>query len=172
MWRCADHSFLLCDPKDSHWLNRDRFVLSNGHACILQYTMLYLLGYKVTLDDLKQFRQLNSLTPGHPEANHTDGIEVTTGPLGQGFANAVGLSIAAKNAAAEFNRDGFELFNNHTYVFLGDGCMMEGVASEAASLAGHLRLNNLIAFYDNNKISIDGDVACAFTEDVLSLIHI
>ena len=166
MWRCADHSFLLCDPKDSHWLNRDRFVLSNGHACILQYTMLYLLGYKVTLDDLKQFRQLNSLTPGHPEANHTDGIEVTTGPLGQGFANAVGLSIAAKNAAAEFNRDGFELFNNHTYVFLGDGCMMEGVASEAASLAGHLRLNNLIAFYDNNKISIDGDVACSFTEDV------
>lgn len=157
---------MVCDPKDSHWLNRDRFVLSNGHACCLQYIILYLLGYKVTLDDLKHFRQLDSLTPGHPEANHTDGVEVSTGPLGQGFANAVGLAIAQKNAAAQFNRDGFELFNNSTYVFLGDGCMMEGVASEAASLAGHLRLNNLIAFYDDNKISIDGDISCAFTEDV------
>ncbi|WFD42104.1 transketolase [Malassezia psittaci] len=159
-------NFFVCDPKDSHWLNRDRFVLSNGHACILQYMMLVLLGYNLSLDDLKHFRQLNSLTPGHPEAGHTDGVEVTTGPLGQGFANSVGLAIAQKQAAAEFNRDGFELFNSKTYVVLGDGCMMEGVASEAASLAGHLRLDNLIAFYDDNKISIDGDVSCSFTENV------
>lgn len=141
-------------------------MLSNGHACALQYIMLHLLGYKLSMDDLKSFRQLNSLTPGHPEANHTDGVEVTTGPLGQGFANAVGIAIAQKNVAATFNRDDFDLFNSQTFVILGDGCMQEGIASEAASLAGHLRLNNLIAIYDDNKITIDGDVACSFTEDV------
>lgn len=157
---------MTADPKDSHWINRDRFVLSNGHACALQYIMLHLMGYKLSMDDLKAFRQLDSLTPGHPEANHTDGIEVTTGPLGQGFANAVGLAMAQANAAAAFNRDGFELFNNRTYVFLGDGCMQEGVASEAASMAGHLGLKNLIAFYDDNHITIDGDTNCSFTEDV------
>ena len=158
--------FLRCDPKDSHWLNRDRFVLSNGHGCALQYIMLHMLGYKLSMEDLKQFRQLDSLTPGHPEANHTDGVEVTTGPLGQGFANSVGLAIAGKNAAATFNKDDFELFNSKVFCFLGDGCLMEGVASEAASLAGHLRLDNLIAFYDDNSVSIDGDTMCAFTENV------
>lgn len=157
---------MTADPKDSRWINRDRFVLSNGHACALLYIMLHLMGYKLSMDDLKAFRQLDSLTPGHPEANHTDGVEVTTGPLGQGFANAVGLAMAQANAAAAFNRDGFELFNNRTYVFLGDGCMQEGVASEAASMAGHLGLKNLIAFYDDNHITIDGDTNCAFTEDV------
>lgn len=157
---------MIADAKDSHWLNRDRFVLSNGHACVLQYIMLHLMGYKLSMDDLKQFRQLDSLTPGHPEANHTDGVEVTTGPLGQGFANAVGLAMAQASVASTFNKEGFELFNNHTYVMLGDGCMQEGVASEAASLAGHLRLNNLIAFFDDNHVSIDGDTNCAFTEDV------
>lgn len=162
----AHPSLLVCDSKDSHWVNRDRFVLSNGHACALQYIILHLMGYKVSMKDLQSFRQYGSLTPGHPEANHTDGVEVTTGPLGQGFANAVGLAIAEKNAAATFNRDGFELINNKTYVILGDGCMQEGVASEAASLAGHLRLDNLIAFYDDNKVSIDGDTSCSFTENV------
>ena len=157
---------MTADPKDSRWINRDRFVLSNGHACALLYIMLHLMGYKLSMDDLKAFRQLDSLTPGHPEANHTDGVEVTTGPLGQGFANAVGLAMAQANAAAAFNKDGFELFNNRTYVFLGDGCMQEGVASEAASMAGHLGLKNLIAFYDDNHITIDGDTNCAFTEDV------
>ncbi|RDX48384.1 transketolase [Lentinus brumalis] len=158
--------FFKANPKNSKWFNRDRFVLSNGHACALQYILLHLLGYKLSMEDLKQFRQIDSLTPGHPEAGHTDGIEVTTGPLGQGFANAVGLAIAQAHLGATFNKDGFELINNHTYVFLGDGCLMEGVASEAASLAGHLQLGNLIAIYDDNHISIDGDTAVAFTEDV------
>lgn len=157
---------ISCDPKDSHWINRDRFVLSNGHACALLYIMLHLLGYDLTMEDLKQFRQLNSRTPGHPEANHTDGVDITSGPLGQGFSSAVGLAIAQKNAAATFNKDGFELFTNYTYTILGDGCMQEGVASEAASLAGHLGLNNLIAFYDDNKVTIDGDTMASFTEDV------
>ncbi|KAI0721538.1 transketolase [Cerioporus squamosus] len=156
--------FFNANPKNSKWFNRDRFVLSNG--CALQYILLHLLGYKLSMDDLKQFRQIDSLTPGHPEAGHTDGIEVTTGPLGQGFANAVGLAIAQAHLGATFNKDGFDLINNHTYVFLGDGCLMEGVASEAASLAGHLQLGNLIAIYDDNHISIDGDTAVAFTEDV------
>jgi len=158
--------FFNANPKNSKWFNRDRFVLSNGHACVLQYIMLHLLGYKLSLDDLKQFRQLGSLTPGHPEVGHTDGIEVTTGPLGQGFANGVGLAIAQAHFAAVFNKDGFDLINNYTYVFTGDGCLMEGVASEAASLAGHLELGNLIVIYDDNHISIDGDTAVAFTENV------
>lgn len=158
--------FLTCDPKDSHWLNRDRFVLSNGHGCALQYIILHLLGYKVSLDDLKSFRQLNSLTPGHPEANHTDGVEVTSGPLGQGVAEAVGMAIAQRNAAATFNKDGYKIFDSHVYAIVGDGCLQEGVSYEALSLAGHLALDNLIVFYDDNHITIDGDTAVSFTEDV------
>jgi transketolase len=154
------------NPKNPKWINRDRFVLSNGHACMLQYAVLHLAGYALTMSDLKNFRHIDSITPGHPEAHDTPGIEVTTGPLGQGFANAVGLAIAQHHESAEFNRPGFEIINNHTYVFMGDGCHMEGVASEAASLAGHLQLGNLIAIYDDNHISIDGNINCAFTEDV------
>ncbi|KDE03938.1 transketolase [Microbotryum lychnidis-dioicae p1A1 Lamole] len=154
------------NPKNPHWVNRDRFVLSNGHACALQYVLLHLLGYKVTIDDLKSFRQLDSITPGHPEVGVTEGIEVTTGPLGQGFANAVGLAIAQAHLGATFNKDGFPIFDNYTYMFTGDGCLMEGISSEAASLAGHLKLANLIAVYDDNHISIDGDTAIAFTENV------
>ncbi|EDR10917.1 transketolase [Laccaria bicolor S238N-H82] len=154
--------FINANPKNSKWFNRDRFVLSNGHACALQYVLLHLLGYQLSIDDLKAFRQLGSKTPGHPEA----GIEVTTGPLGQGFANGVGLAIAQAHLGAVYNKDGFDLINNFTYVFTGDGCLMEGVASEAASLAGHLQLGNLIVVYDDNHISIDGDTAVAFTENV------
>jgi transketolase len=154
------------NPQNPKWVNRDRFVLSNGHGCMLQYALLHLAGYKLSMDDLKNFRHIDSITPGHPEAHDTPGIEVTTGPLGQGFANAVGLAIAQHHASAEFNRPGYEIINNYTYVFMGDGCHMEGVASEAASLAGHLQLGNLIAIYDDNHISIDGNTNCAFTEDV------
>ncbi|KAL1885431.1 Transketolase [Paecilomyces lecythidis] len=161
------NKFMTFNPQNPKWLNRDRFVLSNGHGCMLQYALLHLFGYKVSMDDLKSFRQLDSITPGHPESHDTPGIEVTTGPLGQGFANAVGLAIAQKHTAAVFNKPGYDLVNNYTYVFFGDGCAMEGIASEAASTAGHLKLNNLIAIYDDNHISIDGDTKCAFTEDVL-----
>ncbi len=133
---------------------------------MLQYAILHLAGYGLTMDDIKNFRHIDSRTPGHPEVHDTPGIEVTTGPLGQGFGNAVGLAIAEARTAAEFNKPGFELINNHTYVFMGDGCHMEGVSSEAASLAGHLQLGNLIAIYDDNGISIDGNTNCAFTEDV------
>ncbi|PIL23785.1 hypothetical protein GSI_13535 [Ganoderma sinense ZZ0214-1] len=157
--------FVNANPKNSKWFNRDRFVLSNGHGCALQYILLHLLGYKLSLDDLKAFRQIDSLTPGHPEASHTDGIELTTGPLGQGISSAVGLAIAQAHLGATFNKDGFDLINNYTYVFAGDGCLMEGVASEAASLAGHLQLGNLVVIYDDNHISIDGDTAVAFTEN-------
>ncbi|KAI5291911.1 Transketolase [Ascosphaera acerosa] len=142
-------------------------MLGNGHGCMLQYALLHLFGYGVSLDDLKNFRQLDSITPGHPEAHETPGIEVTTGPLGQGFANAVGLAIAQKHMGGVFNKPGYELFNNYTYALFGDGCAMEGVASEAASTAGHLQLGNLITFYDDNHISIDGDTKVAFTEDVM-----
>lgn len=155
------------NPKNTKWVNRDRFVLSNGHACMLQYALLHLAGYAVSLDDLKAFRTVDSITPGHPEAHDTPGIEVTTGPLGQGFSNAVGLAIGQAHTGGVYNKPGFELINNYTYTFLGDGCMQEGVASEAASLAGHLQLGNLIAIYDDNKISIDGDTNVSFTEDVL-----
>ncbi|ELP89238.1 transketolase, putative [Entamoeba invadens IP1] len=153
-------------PKASNWLSRDRFVLSNGHGSSLLYLMNHLCGYKVSLDDLKQFRQLDSLTPGHPEYHHTDGVEVTTGPLGAGMATAVGLAIAERHMAAEFNKPNYELVNNYTYVLLGDGCLMEGVTSEASSLAGHLKLNKLICLYDDNHITIDGDTSLAFTENV------
>jgi len=161
------NKFMTFNPKNPDWVNRDRFVLSNGHGCMLQYALIHLFGYGVTIDDLKNFRQVDSITPGHPEAHDTPGIEVTTGPLGQGFANAVGLAMAQAHTAAVFNKPGFELINNHTFMFFGDGCVMEGIASEAASMAGHLKLGNLIGIYDDNHISIDGDTKCAFTEDVL-----
>lgn len=158
-------SQLKTNAKNPDWFNRDRFVLSNGHAVALLYVMLHLTGYPISIEDLKQFRQLDSKTPGHPE-NETEGIDVTTGPLGQGVCNAVGMAIAQANIAAKYNKPNYEISNNHTYTFFGDGCMMEGVASEACSLAGHLQLGNLIAFYDDNKISIDGATNVAFTEDV------
>ncbi|EER27073.1 Transketolase [Coccidioides posadasii str. Silveira] len=161
------NKFMSFNPKNPQWINRDRFVLSNGHGCMLQYALLHLFGYEVSLDDLKNFRQVDSITPGHPEAHDTPGVEVTTGPLGQGFANAVGLAIAQKHTAAVFNKPGYDLINNYTYCIFGDGCAMEGVASEAASQAGHLQLGNLICLYDDNHISIDGDTKIAFTEDVM-----
>ena len=149
------------------WIDRDRFVLSNGHACSLLCAILHLYNYDISLDDLKRFRQMHSKTCGHPEAHVTPGVEVTTGPLGQGFANAVGLAIAQAHMAATYNRPGFDLFSNRTFVVFGDGCAMEGAASEAASLAGHLQLGNLIALYDDNHVCIDGDTNSTFTEDVL-----
>jgi len=152
--------------KNSQWANRDRFILSAGHACMLQYSFLYLTGYQLTLDDLKSFRQLHSKTPGHPEYGLTDGIEVTTGPLGQGFANGVGFAIAQRHLAARYNRPGFPLFDYKIYAICSDGDLMEGVSSEAASLAGHLKLGNLIYLYDDNHISIEGDTALTFNEDV------
>lgn len=161
------NKFMTFNPKNPGWVNRDRFVLSNGHGCMLQYALLHLFGYGVSMDDLKAFRQVDSICPGHPEAHDTPGIEVTTGPLGQGFSNAVGLAIAQAQTAGTFNKPGFDLINNYTYCFFGDGCAMEGVASEAASTAGHLQLGNLICIYDDNHISIDGDTKCAFTEDVM-----
>ncbi|GAA5955351.1 hypothetical protein JCM21900_005781 [Sporobolomyces salmonicolor] len=154
------------NPADPKWINRDRFVLSNGHACALHYVLLHLAGYKVTIDDLKTFRQLDSICPGHPELGVTPGIECTTGPLGQGFADAVGLAIAQTHLGATFNKEGFPVFDNHTYVIAGDGCLMEGVSAEAASLAGHLKIGSLIVLYDQNHVSIDGDTNLAFTEDV------
>lgn len=155
------------DPKNPTWVNRDRFVLSNGHACALLYSLLHLYGFNMSLDDLKHFRQLNSKTPGHPERQLDVGIEVTTGPLGQGISNAVGLAIAQKQFGATYNKSDLTISDSYVYAFLGDGCLMEGISSEASSLAGHLKLNNLIAFWDDNRISIDGDTNCAFTEDVM-----
>ncbi|KAI7882406.1 transketolase [Lichtheimia hyalospora FSU 10163] len=160
------NKFITVNPKNPKFVNRDRFVLSNGHGCALLYIYLHLLGYDVSMDDLKQFRQVGSKTPGHPEAHDTPGVEVTTGPLGQGISNAVGLAAAEAHLAATYNRPGFELFNNYTYTIVGDGCLQEGVAAEAVSLAGHWKLGKLIALYDDNKITIDGDTAVSFTEDV------
>jgi len=154
------------NPLNPDWPNRDRFVLSCGHACMLQYSYLYLTGYDLTLDDIKHFRQVHSKTPGHPEYGLTPGIEVTTGPLGQGFANGVGLAIARKHLAARFNRPGFELFNYHIYGLCSDGDIMEGVSSEAASIAGNLGLGNLLFFYDDNHITIEGNTNITFDEDV------
>jgi transketolase len=153
------------NPADPKWPNRDRFVLSNGHGSMLLYALLHLTGYDLPLEELKRFRQLHGKTPGHPEYGHTDGVETTTGPLGQGFSNAVGFALAEKLLAAEFNRDGFPIVDHHTYTFLGDGCMMEGVSHEAASLAGIWKLSKLVAFYDDNGISIDGHVAGWFADD-------
>ncbi|MQY52304.1 transketolase [Rhodocyclus gracilis] len=161
LWR----RHLRHNPANPHWPDRDRFVLSNGHGSMLLYALLHLTGYDVSIDDLKNFRQFGSKTPGHPEVDHTPGIETTTGPLGQGIANAVGLAIAEKVLAAEFNRPGHEIVDHSTYVFLGDGCLMEGVSHEACSLAGTLGLGKLIVFYDDNGISIDGHVEGWFTDD-------
>ncbi|PSN17495.1 transketolase [filamentous cyanobacterium CCP5] len=159
--------FMRFNPKDPAWFNRDRFVLSAGHGCMLQYALLYLTGYdSVTLDDIKEFRQWGSRTPGHPENFETPGVEVTTGPLGQGIANAVGLAMAEAHMAARFNQPDTTLVDHYTYVILGDGCNMEGVSGEACSLAGHLGLGKLIALYDDNHISIDGSTDISFTEDV------
>jgi transketolase len=159
--------FLKFNPKNPKWVDRDRFVLSAGHGCMLQYSLLHLTGYdSVPLDQIKQFRQWGSATPGHPENFETAGVEVTTGPLGQGVGNAVGLAIAEAHLASRFNKPGHNIVDHYTYVILGDGCNMEGVASEAASLAGHLKLGKLIMLYDDNHISIDGSTDLAFTEDV------
>lgn len=158
--------FLNYNPQNPHWANRDRFILSCGHACMLQYSILYLTGYDVTLDDLKQFRQLNSKTAGHPEFGLCPGIDVTTGPLGAGFSNGVGFAIAQKYLAATYNKPGFEIFNYNIFAICSDGDMMEGVTAEAASLAGHLELGNLIYLYDDNHISIEGATDITFNEDV------
>ena len=152
-------------PANPDWPNRDRFVLSNGHGSMLIYALLHLTGYELSIEDLKQFRQLHSKTPGHPEYGYTPGVETTTGPLGQGIANAVGMALAEKTLAAQFNRDGHTIVDHHTWVFLGDGCLMEGVSHEACSLAGTLGLGKLIAVYDDNGISIDGEVEGWFTDD-------
>jgi transketolase len=158
--------FLKHNPKNPLWHDRDRFVLSGGHASMLLYSLLHLTGYDLTLDDLKNFRQWESKTPGHPEYNHTPGVETTTGPLGQGFANAVGMAMAERFLSKRFNRPEFDVIDHHTFVMCGDGDLMEGVCSEAASLAGHLGLGKLIVIYDDNKISIEGSTGIAFTEDV------
>jgi len=153
------------NPANPKWADRDRFVLSNGHGSMLLYALLHLTGYDLSIEDLKQFRQLHSKTPGHPEYGYTPGVETTTGPLGQGLANAVGMALAEKVLAAEFNRPDHDIVNHHTYVFLGDGCLMEGISHEACSLAGTLGLGKLICFYDDNGISIDGDVKGWFTDN-------
>ena len=158
--------FLKHSPQDDRWINRDRFVLSAGHGSALLYALLHLFEYDLSLEDIKDFRQLGSKTPGHPEYGHTVGVETTTGPLGQGFANAVGMAMAEKRLAAEFNRPGFPIMDHYTYCYVGDGCLMEGIAYEAASLAGHLKLGKLICLYDDNKITIDGSTDLSFTEDI------
>jgi transketolase len=159
------NDFLRHNPANPDWPNRDRFVLSNGHGSMLIYSLLHLTGYDLSMDELRNFRQLHSKTPGHPEVGDAPGVETTTGPLGQGIANAVGMAIAEKILAARFNRPGHELIDHRTYAFVGDGCLMEGISHEACSLAGTLGLGKLIAFYDDNGISIDGDVAGWFTDD-------
>ena len=161
LWR----DFLRHNPANPKWVNRDRFVLSNGHGSMLLYSLLHLTGYDVSIDELKRFRQLHSSTPGHPEYRDTPGVETTTGPLGQGLANAVGMAIAERNLCAEFNREAMPIVDHHTYVCVGDGCLMEGVSHEACSLAGTLGLGKLIVIYDDNQISIDGDVEGWFTDD-------
>lgn len=157
---------LRSSATDPNWLNRDRFVLSAGHGSMLHYALLHLFGYDVSLDDLKKFRQWGSNTPGHPEYGMTQGVETTTGPLGQGLAMGVGIALAESRLAAEFNQPGFDIVDHHTYVIAGDGCLMEGVSSEASSMAGHMQLGKLIVLYDDNHITIDGDTSLAFTEDV------
>ena len=161
LWR----DYLNHNPTNPQWVDRDRFVMSNGHGSMLVYSLLHLAGYDLSVDDLKNFRQLHSKTPGHPEYGYAPGIETTTGPLGQGIANAVGMAAAEKALAAQFNRPGHEIVDHYTYVFMGDGCMMEGISHEVCSLAGTLGLGKLIAFYDDNGISIDGEVEGWFTDD-------
>src|SRR3954464_2247108 len=157
--------FLRHNPRNPKWFNRDRFLLSAGHGSMLQYALLHLTGYDLPLDEIKRFRQLHSKTAGHPEASETPGVETTTGPLGQGLANAVGMALAEKVLATRFNRDGFPVVDHMTYVFMGDGCLMEGISHEAASLAGTLKLGKLVAIWDDNGISIDGEVHGWFTDD-------
>ena len=161
LWR----RHLRHNPADPKWLNRDRFVLSNGHGSMLLYALLHLTGYDLPIGEIKQFRQMHSKTPGHPEVGVTPGIETTTGPLGQGLSNAVGMALAEKMLAASFNRPGHPIVDHHTYVFVGDGCMMEGISHEVGSLAGTLGLGKLICFYDDNGISIDGKVKDWFADD-------
>ncbi|CAG73773.1 transketolase 1 [Pectobacterium atrosepticum SCRI1043] len=161
LWR----DYLNHNPANPNWANRDRFVLSNGHASMLIYSLLHLSGYDLPIEELKNFRQMHSKTPGHPEYGYTAGVETTTGPLGQGVANAVGMAIAERTLAAQFNRPGHDIVNHHTYTFLGDGCMMEGISHEVCSLAGTMKLGKLTAFYDDNGISIDGHVEGWFTDD-------
>ena len=159
------NEYLAHNPANPSWDNRDRFILSNGHGSMLLYSLLHLSGYDLSLDDLKDFRQLHSKTPGHPEFGYTPGVETTTGPLGQGLANAVGMALSEKMLADQFNRGQHSPVDHHTYVFLGDGCVMEGISHEACSLAGTLGLGKLIAFYDDNNISIDGEVEGWFTDN-------
>lgn len=159
------NDFLKHNPNNPQWMNRDRFVMSNGHGSMLPYAALHLSGYDLSIEDLKDFRQLHSKTPGHPEYGYTPGIETTTGPLGQGIANAVGMALSEKLLAHQFNRAEHAIVDHHTYVFLGDGCLMEGISHEACSLAGTLKLGKLIAVYDDNNISIDGEVGGWFTDD-------
>ncbi|MBP9095304.1 MAG: transketolase [Ignavibacteria bacterium] len=161
LWSGAMHY----NPNDTQWLNRDRFVLSAGHGCMLQYSILHLTGYKISIEDLKNFRQLHSITPGHPEYGLTPGIETTTGPLGQGFATGVGMAVGQKYLAAKYNKPGFEIFNYRIFGICSDGDLMEGISAESASFAGHLKLGNLIYFYDDNHISIEGDTDITFTDD-------
>lgn len=158
---------LIANSKDSKWFNRDRFVMSSGHASSLLYTMLHLCGYKISIDDLKQFRQLDSLTPGHPEVGHTDGVDATSGPLGQGIAQAVGMAMAEESVRANY-KDGETLCNHYTYVLCGDGCLQEGISQEAISFAGHQKLNKLILFYDANQVTLDGSLDLSFSECVKS----
>ncbi|MCF9034100.1 transketolase [Acinetobacter nectaris] len=167
VWR----EFLNHNPTNPQWANRDRFVLSNGHGSMLQYALLHLTGYELSLDDLKQFRQLHSKTPGHPELGYAPGVETTTGPLGQGIANAVGFALAEKTLAAQFNKDDFKVVDHYTYAFLGDGCLMEGISHEVCSLAGTLGLGKLVAYYDDNGISIDGEVEGWFSDDTEKRFH-
>ena len=159
------NDFMNHNPTNPQWSNRDRFVLSNGHGSMLIYSLLHLTGYDLPMEELKNFRQLHSKTAGHPEYGYAPGVETTTGPLGQGITNGVGMAIAEKALAAQFNRDGHKIVDHHTYVFLGDGCLMEGISHEACSLAGTLGLGNLIAFWDDNGISIDGHVDGWFTDN-------
>lgn len=159
------NDFLKFNPANPHWYDRDRFILSNGHGSMLLYSVLHLTGYELPIEELKNFRQLHSKTPGHPEYGYAPGVETTTGPLGQGLTNAVGLALAEKILAARFNRDGFDVVDHHTYVFAGDGCLMEGISHEACSFAGTQGLGKLIVFYDDNGISIDGEVHGWFTDD-------
>jgi transketolase len=154
------------NPADPNWVDRDRFILSAGHGSMLIYSLLHLFGYGLSMDDLMNFRQWGSKTPGHPEYGHTVGVEVTTGPLGQGISNAVGMAMAERHLAAKFNKPGHEIVDHYTYALCGDGCLMEGISSEAASLAGSLKLGKLIVLYDSNSITIEGSTDIAFTENV------
>ncbi|MFB6260491.1 MAG: 1-deoxy-D-xylulose-5-phosphate synthase N-terminal domain-containing protein, partial [Thiohalorhabdaceae bacterium] len=161
------NDYMKHNPANPDWADRDRFVISNGHGSMLLYSLLHLTGYDLPMEELKNFRQWGSRTPGHPENGVTSGVETTTGPLGQGIANGVGMAIAEKELANEFNREGHTVVDHYTYVFAGDGCLMEGISHEACSLAGTLGLGKLIVFYDDNGISIDGELERWFTDDTL-----